>query len=529
MKKADGEGMAGSFSQNIEALMPENVFSNHPMSMQVQSSQAHQSSAVNFLVLTMFLVSNNFFGATADVSEKVYDWIQCDSNVGLLECLLSIKGPTAEALAENLLRLAIDADDVRMVKKIIELGIDLNEQICGTYYGKNVTPLQRACIINSLELVRVFVEAGADVNRAKLKGNSALALAVHPINEYGDPREGFDTELVQILLRAGANVNPGYGSSPLASAAELGDVDIVDLLISAGADVNFSDKHGGATPLIRASQSGGLTPDEDVIAIVRNLLQAGADAQAAAVYDDSVVTVLRAAMWRGSVEIVQLLLDGGARTDESAFVEAVTHCDLSIVQLLLRSGARVTQRVIEIAARNCDSELVLFLLDSAEDSIKEESSSTALIKAIHYGKLDLIDALEVSGVQLYNTPELRAAIAAAVGRGDICVLRLLLGDKSRHRTSVVESLSSSLYVAIAYGRNDITEMLLAAGAEVIAESYPQEGDPLLEAVHRKDAHLVRRLLAARAAVNRKGVLSSSPWLESTITVLPAVVAWEITP
>jgi hypothetical protein len=56
-----------------------------------------------------------------------------------------------------------------------------------------------------------------------------------------------------------------------------------------------------------------------------------------------------AAVWRGSVEIVQLQLDGGARTNESAFVAAVKYCSLDIVQLLLRSGARVTQGVIESA------------------------------------------------------------------------------------------------------------------------------------------------------------------------------------
>jgi hypothetical protein len=147
-----------------------------------------------------------------------------------------------------------------------------------------------------------------------------------------------------------------------------------------------------------------------------------------------------------------------------------------------------------------------------------------LIKAIHHGKHDLIDALEASGVQLYSTPQLPAAIAAAVHREDIRVLRLLLGDNSRYRTRVVESLPSSLCAAIAKGRNDITEKLLAAGAEVTGEGHLREEDPLLGAIRRKDAHLVRRLLAAGAAVNEKGLFSSSDWLECTTVVLPAVVA-----
>jgi Ankyrin repeat len=131
---------------------------------------------------------------------------------------LSIRGPTAEALAENAFKVAIDADHVRIVKKIMELGIDLNEQIYRTRYGVKLTPLQRACQMNSLELVRVYVEAGVDVNSTLYKGCSTLTFAIDSINRNGP----VDTEVVQILLRTGANVNPGYCNSPLASAARSG-------------------------------------------------------------------------------------------------------------------------------------------------------------------------------------------------------------------------------------------------------------------------------------------------------------------
>jgi hypothetical protein len=69
------------------------------------------------------------------------------------------------------------------------------------------------------------------------------------------------------------------------------------------------------------------------------------------------------------------VLDGGARTNESAFVAAVKYCSLDIVQLLLRSGARVTEGVIESGVETCDSELVLFLLDSVADSIKTRAAT----------------------------------------------------------------------------------------------------------------------------------------------------------
>ena len=156
IKGANGEEIPISFSQAVKALMPENAFSNHPVSMQMTVSQGHQSPVLNFLNLTMFLISNNFFGETTDVSKKVYKWVKRRSNAGLLEYLLSIGGPTAEALAENLFRLAIDDDDVLTVKKIMESGIDPNEQIYRTQHGLSITPLHHACKMRSLELVRVL-------------------------------------------------------------------------------------------------------------------------------------------------------------------------------------------------------------------------------------------------------------------------------------------------------------------------------------------------------------------------------------
>lgn len=349
--------------------------------------------------------------------------------------------------------------------------------------------------------------------------------ALYPLDDAFKHREGLvDTELVRILLRAGAKANPGYGESPLSMAARSGRVEVVALLISAGADVNFSNKFD-VTPLMKAAFSDERVPDEDAIAIVRNLLHAGADAQAATTFGtDSSITVLEMAMRRRNIELIQLLLDGGARITDSAFLAAVRGCSLDIAKLFLKSGARVTQRVIESAAENDESEMVLFLRDSAEDGIKERGSSDALIAAIYHGRADLVDALYASGVQLDSTSNLNTALEAATCRGDIRLLRLLLGDNSRYRARVKESLGSSLHAAIANGRNDITEMLLAAGADVNTYNHLKKS-PLLAAISQKDAHLARKLLAAGAAVNSVIEIDVSLYPQYTTTVLPAAVAW----
>lgn len=71
MKGAHGEQLSGSITHTVKAFMPDNVFSNHPVSMQMTVSQDHESLVQNFLDLTLFLVSNNFFGPTEGSVKKV--------------------------------------------------------------------------------------------------------------------------------------------------------------------------------------------------------------------------------------------------------------------------------------------------------------------------------------------------------------------------------------------------------------------------------------------------------------------------
>ena len=452
-KGADGEDLSNSFSQNLKALVPENVSSSHA-NLPMTVSQHPSSAAVNFLNLSLFMLSNKFLGPDSDISTKVYHWIKRRSDVGLLEYLLSIGGPTAEALAEQLFSLAIEEDDARTVKKILDSGLDCKELRCSSTRW-STTPLQRACQLRSLEVVRVLLNAGADVNSSPSGPYSPLSCAVNT-DQYGQI-DSVDIELVQVLLRAGAKVNPSPNESPLLQAAANCHVELVTVLLSAGADPKFSVEDCGDTPLICAVASEGSI--SDIVSIVRHLLKAGADVHAATDYDNEVLTVLQHALYQSNVGLIQVLLEGGAHITESTLIDAVNARKSNIVKLFLSSGARVTQKVIEVAASNAESEIFWLLLDSVDDGTKESSRSGALTQAICYGKKDLIDALSASGVKLRSTSQLTAAIEAAAARGDISVLRLLLNDDSTYRASAVKSLGCSLSRAIANGRSDITEML----------------------------------------------------------------------
>lgn len=125
-------------------------------------------------------------------------------------------------------------------------------------YGK--TALITAAMRGQIEVVRVLLQAGVDVDEGDYHGRTALAYAA-----------GSETEIVRILLQAGADVNakPLYGDTALMKAAGYGSLEIVKMLIEAGADVNARDQ-GGLTALIIAQRA-------EHTKIVELLIEAGAE------------------------------------------------------------------------------------------------------------------------------------------------------------------------------------------------------------------------------------------------------------
>ena len=509
----------GPLSNIFEALLPENIFLSSPTSVDMATSHRQPSSDLHFLKLSMYLVSNNLFGPTTDVSTKVYQWVKHHSNAGLMEYILSIGGPTVEALAEHLFRLALDAEDVRTINKMMKLGFNPNEQVCRDELGTCRSPLLHACGMQSLKLVKALVGGGAKVDHSVGNGDAELVLlfALDCRDEDGKLKAHVDPELVQILLNAGAVINPSSGGSPLASAAEWGHVEVVDLLVSAGADVNidlFNDI-STSTPLMTAVRCGSDIPDGDVISVVQILLLAGADPNGVATRDGEVETPLGAALRRKSIELIQFLLGNGARVNEQSFVEAVRCCDINVVKLLLNSGGQVTESAIECAVED-NSTIVFFLLEITDKRIKERCKTAALIKSIECGKMALIQELRVSGAQLVQSYRLEVALQQVIKEGNTPVLHFLLDEASGYQTPSLGSLDKGLWTAIHNDRNDIVQLLLREGVDVNSASSSRNYSPLLEAIIKKDSNLAKQLLVAGAAVNDRS---------GEYTVLPAVVDW----
>ncbi|HUG90340.1 MAG TPA: ankyrin repeat domain-containing protein [Planctomycetaceae bacterium] len=225
--------------------------------------------------------------------------------------------------------------DIESAKVLIEAGADVNQV---TEYGWS--PLLTATNNRNYELGAMLIERGADVNIANKGGWTPLYLATDNRNiEGGDypvlQADMDHLEYIRLLLEKGANPNAQVrentlsrtiftqqwffeaGATALVRASQSSDVALIKLLLSYGADPQIRTSNGD-TALTASAGIGwvdGVTYERSAkenVDAVRLLLDLGLDPNAA---NNEGRTALMGAAGKGRNEVVQLLVDRGARLD----------------------------------------------------------------------------------------------------------------------------------------------------------------------------------------------------------------------
>jgi ankyrin repeat protein len=235
---------------------------------------------------------------------------------------------------------------IECAKILLDAGADVNQP---THYGW--TPLLTATQNRNYKLATLLLERGADPNLRNHGGWSPLYLATDNRNiETGDypvPKSDLDHLVyIKTLLDKGADPNIRVcgtnstateckgdstetrtnftmqwlfedGATPLLRAAQSSDVDLIKLLMERGADPKIKTAHD-VTALSVASGIAwveGVTFEwsrEKNDQTVKMLLDLGIDPNQA---DDEGRVALHGAAHKGRNEIVQMLVDHGAKLD----------------------------------------------------------------------------------------------------------------------------------------------------------------------------------------------------------------------
>ncbi len=241
--------------------------------------------------------------------------------------------------------------------------------------GDRSTPLVMAIINGHFDVAKVLLDRGADANLANADGLAPLYAVIDaqwapaaggPVPLTAREKTGY-LSLMAALLDHGANPNarlgkklwyrPAFhdqmwigtpGSTAFWRAAQATDVAAMRLLASRGADAKIASNEGD-TPLMLAAGvgwAGNFTRNAPNPAIdaVRFCLDLGLDVNT---QDVTGYTALMGAAWRGDDDVVQLLVERGAKLDPRTH-RGWSATDMATGPYLRTTGATPHPKTVEL-------------------------------------------------------------------------------------------------------------------------------------------------------------------------------------
>ncbi|KAG7416877.1 Ankyrin repeat and KH domain-containing protein 1 [Fusarium oxysporum f. sp. rapae] len=379
----------------------------------------------------VFLCSNNLMGP----EESSYELLQIAISSGFLlnmKHLLTIKGPTVEIFAVNILFMALGVEGskgLEFLSFLLESGvspnsIDPNENRCSA--------LHRAVTLDSKAAVELLLSFGADPDpkMQDTKGKKIRSPLNYALDWYND---GI---IAKMLIDFGANVNTG-SVKPLLRAARRRNLALMKQLLEVGADPKLLPA-GGLSVMYYAIYRHNLILVDLLIKAGFNLnlsIEKLQDTDLDFMRDEfnprrarRLLTPVQLAVLQGATDIVKRLIEGGAVIDKFIKTEVLKNMSpyLPFEGILTPLQMSIQQK---------QDEITKILLDGgAGVDFRHSSTATALqlacgISREEREKTELIEALLAKGADVDALPGEeagRTAIQAAAESGNCDLLRLLL-------------------------------------------------------------------------------------------------------
>ncbi len=356
---------------------------------------------------------------------------------------------------------AVRAGDTARVNAALEAGINVN-----TRDPLGGTALLEAAWVGNLEIVRLLVAHGADVNAVhRESGATALKYAVLTSRP----------NIVQLLLASGADVRLVYrdGQTLLHLAAARSNLPILEMLLK------FRDGRGGID--IEATNRDGNTPlDEavlhDQLSSVNFLITHGGDVNRTRPNDGR--SAIHEASVKGFADLLPTLIKAGAsplqrdRFGQTPLDLALAYKNGNVIAELLKTGALkgsqgAAEQAMEAASLKGQTEIVQTLLKSGFDVNRPTASgSTYLHDAALKNQGRVARILIAAGARL-DAPNRSGGTPlhdAALG-GSVEVINLLLDSGAAIDARDSEARATPLMLAASLDRLSAVQLLLRRGAD----------------------------------------------------------------
>ena len=352
-----------------------------------------------------------------------------------------------EYISYPLSKVISQGGHAKTVKLFIERGADVNE----AGLGISRTVLHEAIERNALDIVKVLIENGADIE-AK---NSNKYTPLHMAAKQGQ------TEIVEYLIENGANLDAvKHIDTALTMALEKGHFDIAELLINKGAEVNIWQAR--ALKLAKGQKE-----------IEGLLVEKGA-------VENQILRSFQDAIKSGNTENVNNILQKHPRLvywidypDQTPIFTAVIEGNAKMVGLLISKGAKIN------------------LFDSYNKAL------------IYYA----VSQKEIMGILLNSGIDINASITddgetllhVAIEKNNCEIILYLLSEGSKVNCTN-NYRETPLHLAAKVNNKDIVDILLKSGADINAQT--RSGDtPLHLVVKKNNKEVVLYLLSEGADVS----------------------------
>ena len=495
-----------------------------------EESDSARESFANTIV---FLLSNKLLSGSN--LELLYQWISEHLEIEALAQFLRSGECKAEAVIEELFKLAIDSDNIRLTKRLLAVGIDIRKNYFPTdhHFQLMGTPLWRACMHGNSRLTRVLLEYMRHTYDLPENYYHPLVSEVFIGLSANNAEDGY--ELLQILFDLGATAETGELHRALIESIAIGSVNMVDLLLKAGAHPQKtpSVKDPPVFSILRALRHGVET--DTVIEMIVLLLDAGACIKSLSLSGRS---LFDEALMQGNIDLIRFLYVRGARLTKNGIQGPLKGLPRDLhhtaVDFLLTTMTEVTAIYIEVVVRSSDIRILKETMLSSKPGLpRSMRQGVALAIAISLDKHEFIDYLFDLGAvlpALWFSSYTREAILHLCYSGNLSTLEKVLEKHVQDIDEINNLLRDSLTDAIDGGSVAIIKLIFSLGLDpekvtmsLIEKSLEQKNSKVAKVLVAAGVPVQTWANATFTAYNSIEININFPEFQGYISVLPKAV------
>lgn len=355
---------------------------------------------------------------------------------------------------------ATQVGDIKKVKKLIEMGIDINISNL-----EGLTPLMIAH--DNFELVKLLIDNKADIN---FKGQNEMTALLFAVREK-------KYELVNLLINNGADINiQGMeGMTALIYAVILNQKEIIKLLLNHNADITL--KFGDLTALDIAFTESKIEKIKD--STIETLISLSAKN----------INLAELYLFSSNLNFIEIALKNGADINAKSSSnltclemasndQLVNHIQLLIEHNAINKEIDYAGKALLFAVENKNKTIIEILLrNGANTDTQDANGFTALMISIYYDNQDIFELLMKynKDINIQNTSG-ETALHYAVHKSNINIIKILINIDNINLNIQNENGDTALIFAVKLKNLEVIKLLLDSKASTIIESKDIFGD-----------------------------------------------------